>query len=91
MIEYEKGILKNVKKGKIPEKIFLQIHHCFQAIEKFGDMSIFDIKKIRGDHKYDYYRLRKGSYRALFHFEGNHNIKVIALEHRSEVYRKWES
>ena len=90
MIEYTKEILKSVKKGQIPEKVFLQVHHCFQAIEKVGDMSIFDIKKIKGDYQNTYYRLRKGNYRAIFFFE-NKDIKVIALEHRSEVYKKWES
>jgi mRNA interferase RelE/StbE len=90
MIEYKKEILKDIKKGKIPEKIFLQIHHCLQAVEKIGDLSIFDIKKIKGDYQYTYYRLRKGKYRVIFYFEDS-NIKVIALEHRREVYRKWES
>ena len=90
MIEYNKEVLKLVKKGQIPEKVFLQVHHCFEAIEKIGDMSIFDVKKIKGDYQNAYYRLRKGNYRAIFFFE-NKNIKVIALEHRSEVYKKWES
>lgn len=88
MIEYSKDILKRVQKGKIPENIFLQIHHCFQSIETIGDMSIFDIKQIKGDYSAVYYRLRKGQYRAIFFFE-NETIKVIALEHRSEVYKKW--
>jgi mRNA interferase RelE/StbE len=89
MIEYEKEIIKAVKKGKIPEVIFLQIHHCFQAIESVGDLTIFDIKQIKGEHKKTYYRLRKGQYRAIFFFESK-NIKVVALEHRSEVYKKWQ-
>ena len=88
MIEYAKETLKTVGKGKIPEKIFLQIHHCFEAIDKVGDLTIFDIKQIKGEYKQTYYRLRKGQYRAIFFFEGK-NIKVIALEHRSEVYKKW--
>ena len=90
MIEYDKNILKAVDKRKMPDKVFLQIHNCFQAIEKIGDLSIFDIKKIKGDYKYDYFRLRKGNYRAIFYME-NKNITVVALEHRSEVYKKWES
>lgn len=88
MIEYAKEILRDVQKGKAPEKIFLQIHHCFEAIEKVGDMTIFDVKQIKGSYRNTYYRLRKGQYRAVFFF-ANGNIKVIALEHRSEVYRKW--
>ena len=89
MIEYAKEILKGVKKGKVPEKVFVQLHHCFQAIDRVGDMTIFDIKQVKGDYKNVYYRIRKGQYRAIFYFEGKH-IKVIALEHRSEVYKKWQ-
>lgn len=90
MIVYASDILREVKKGKIPGKVFTQIHHCFQSMESVGDMSIFDVKQIKGGYKHIYYRLRKGQYRAIFHFEGT-DIKVIALEHRSEVYRKWQS
>lgn len=90
MIVYASEILKDVKKGKIPGKTFIQIHHCFQSIERVGDMSIFDVKQIKGGYKSTYFRLRKGQYRAIFFFEAA-DIKVIALEHRSEVYRKWQS
>ncbi len=90
MIEYNKEILKLVRKGQIPEKIFLQFHHCFQSIDLIGDMTIFDVKKIKGEFKNIYYRMRKGSYRAIFYFEGK-IIKVVSIEHRSEVYKKWES
>lgn len=88
MIEYAKDILRDVRKGKVPHKVFLQIHHCFQAIEKVGDMTIFDVKPIKGEYLHVYYRLRKGQYRAIFYFESE-RIKVIALEHRSEVYKQW--
>lgn len=88
MIEYARDILKAVEKGKIPARIFEQIHHCFQAIESVGDLTIFDIKQIKGSYRNTYYRLRKSQYRAIFFFEGKH-IKVIALEHRSEVYKTW--
>lgn len=89
MVEYAKDVLKEVGKGKVPEKVFLQVHHCFEAIEFVGDLTIFDIKQIKGEYKQNYYRLRKGQYRAIFYFEGK-SIKVIALEPRSEVYKKWQ-
>ncbi len=89
MIEYVKDVLKDLEKGKIPERVFLQIHHCFESIQSIGDLTIFDIKAIKGEFKNNYYRLRKGQYRAIFYFEGK-NIKVVALEHRSEVYKKWQ-
>ena len=88
MVVYEKDILKDVQKGKVPEKIFLQIHHSLEAIEKIGDMTIFDVKQVKGNFRHTYYRLRKGQYRAVFFFDHG-TIKVIALEHRSEVYKKW--
>ncbi len=89
MIEYSKDILKDVSKGKIPEKVFLQLHHCFEAIVSIGDLSMFDILPVKGEYKLNYFRLQKGQYRAIFFFEGK-KIKVIALEHRSEVYKKWQ-
>jgi mRNA interferase RelE/StbE len=88
MVEYAKDILKDVKSGKVPHRTFLQIHHCFEAMEKVGDMTIFDVKPIKGDFERNYFRLRKGRYKAIFFFDHG-NIKVIALEHRSEVYRQW--
>lgn len=88
MIEYDKEILKAVEKGQVPERIFVQVHHCLEAVQKVGDMSIFDIKQVKGGTRHTYYRLRKGQYRAIFYFDRG-RIKVVALEHRSEVYRKW--
>lgn len=89
MIEYAKEIIKDVKKGKVPEKVFLQLHHCFQSIEQVGDFSIFDIKQIKGEYQHQYYRIRKGQYRAIFYIDDT-TIRVVALEHRSEVYKKWQ-
>jgi mRNA interferase RelE/StbE len=89
MIEYASDILKDVRKGKIPEKVFLQFHHCFQSIDQIGDLTIFDIKQIKGEYKFLYYRLKKGQYRSIFYFD-EEIIKVVALEHRSEVYKKWQ-
>jgi mRNA interferase RelE/StbE len=88
MLVYEDSILKDVEKGRIPHQVFLQIHHCFESILKVGDMTIFDVKQLKGSRRPSYYRLRKGRYRAVFYFE-NGRITVVALEHRSEVYRKW--
>lgn len=88
MIRYSAEILKSVKKGGLPEKVFLQFHHCFQAIERVGDLTIFDVKQVKGEFDRTYYRLRKGQYRAIFYFEKS-DIRVVSLEHRSEVYRQW--
>lgn len=88
MIVYEKDVLKDIKKGDIPEKIFLQFHHSFQSIEKIGDINIFDIKKMKGNFFRDYFRIRKGNYRAIFYMEKK-TIYEISIGHRKEVYKKW--
>jgi len=74
---------------QVPERTFLQFHHSSQSIKIIGDISIFDIKKMKGDFKREYYRIRKGNYRAIFYLEKK-NIYVIAMGNRKEVYIKWE-
>jgi len=54
-----------------------------------NDLSIFDIKRLRTSGKRNYYRLRKGKYRAIFYIE-NKNYYVISIAKREEVYREWE-
>jgi len=44
---------------------------------------------MKGDFKREYYRIRKGNYRAIFYLEKK-NIYVIAMGNRKEVYIKWE-
>jgi len=52
-------------------------------------LELFDIKKMKGIFKREYYRLRKGKYRAIFYIE-NKNIWVIHIGKREEVYEEWE-
>ena len=89
MIKYEAKINKLIKKGKIPIEIFKHIHNAFVAIDKTGDLQLFDIKRLKTNLKREYYRLRKGNYRAIFYFEKD-DIFIIALDKRDEVYRKWQ-
>ena len=44
---------------------------------------------MKGDYKRDYYRLRKGKYRAIFYIEAT-NFYVISIAKREEVYKQWE-
>ena len=46
------------------------------------------LTQVKGGFDRTYYRLRQGQYRAIFYFE-NSDIRVVTLEHRSEVYRLW--
>jgi len=59
------------------------------SIELTQDFNLFDIKKMKGDYKRDYYRLRKGKYRAIFYIE-NKDIYVVYIGKREEVYNLWE-
>ncbi len=89
MVRWTESTLKSIEKNKIPEKTFHQIAKCFEAIDKVGDIAIFDTKRIKGNYEKEYYRLRKGNYRAIFHFEKK-DIVIIDIRHRKEIYRKWE-
>jgi len=91
MIRYEEDIVKRIRKGLIPREIFNQIDNAFKAISLTQDLSLFDLKHMKGDEYAGrmYYRLRKGKYRAIFYIEGD-DIFVIALDKREEIYRKWQ-
>jgi len=89
MIYYENRVKKLYKKGKIPKNILQRFHNAFLSIELTKDLNLFDVKKMKGDYKRDYYRLRKGKYRAIFYFE-NQDIYVIYMGRREEVYDQWE-
>ena len=52
-------------------------------------MKSFVIKKIKGSYSKEYYRLRKGKYRAIFFLESE-DIKVVYIGKREEVYDKWQ-
>ena len=88
MIKYELKVNKSIKRGNIPKDIFEHINNAFVAIDKTKDLTLFDIKKLKEATKRNYFRLRKGKYRAVFYIE-NHNIFVIAIDKREEVYKKW--
>jgi mRNA interferase RelE/StbE len=48
-----------------------------------------DIKKLKGNFKRDYFRLRKGKYRAIFYIDDN-NFYIIYIGKRDEVYESWQ-
>ena len=91
MVRYAEEIVKRIKKGHIPQDIFLHINNAFSAIDTTKDMGLFDTKQLRVSKEKGriYYRLRKGKYRAIFYIEAN-DIFVIALDKREDIYRKWQ-
>ena len=75
--------LKSISYSQIKDK------GAFLVDKKIGDLSIFDVKKIKGEYKRDYYRIRKGNYRSIFYLDKK-NIYVVAIGNRKEIYKKWE-
>lgn len=89
MIYYEHRVKKLFQKDIIPKNILWRFHNAFLSIELTKDLNLFDIKKMKGEYKRSYYRLRKGKYRAIFYFE-NKNTFVVYIGKREEVYNLWE-
>jgi mRNA interferase RelE/StbE len=89
MIMYLEDIVKRVKKGQIPKEVFVHINNAFESIDLTKDLNLFDIKKIKEGDTRNYYRIRKGKYRAIFYIDGE-IIYVVALDKREDVYKKWQ-
>jgi len=89
MIYYETKVEKSIKKNEIPKNIFRNFHNVFLSLDLTKDLNLFDIKKLKGNFNREYYRLRKGKYRAIFYFENN-DIFVIYIGKREEVYDLWQ-
>ncbi|MCK5521067.1 MAG: hypothetical protein KAI81_08135 [Candidatus Marinimicrobia bacterium] len=88
MIYYDDDIKKNMTKGKIPKNIVKLFHNAFTALDVTKDMNLFDIKKLQSESETEYFRLRKGKYRAIFKLI-NWDFYVLDIAKRAEVYRKW--
>ena len=89
MIYYEKAVQKSLKKGDIPKRQFEHFHHVFQSLELTKDFNMFDIKKLKGNYSRDYYRLRKGKFRAIFYIDQN-DFYIVYIGKREEVYDSWQ-
>ena len=89
MIFYEKSIQKSFKKGEIPRRIMILFQNAFLSLDLTKDLGLFDIKKIKGTFNREYYRLRKGKYRAIFYML-NDDFYIIYIGKREEVYDKWQ-
>ncbi len=89
MIYYDEDIKKEIDKNKLPKEIATLFVHAFVSIDTTKDLNLFDIKKLVSDSSVNYYRLRKGKYRAIFKIE-DEDIYVLTIAKRSEVYKKWQ-
>ncbi len=88
MVFYDKDIKKEIAKGILPKNIVRLFHDAFQALDSSKNLNLFDIKRLISNSSKEYYRLRKGKYRAIFTIEGN-DFFVHAISKRSEVYKQW--
>lgn len=88
MIYYEHAIQKSIKRGSIPKETLRLFHHAFQSLDLTKDLNLFDIKKLKGTFKREYYRLRKGKYCAIFYMEDN-DFYTVFIGKRDEVYDIW--
>lgn len=89
MAYYDQDIKKEIKKGSLPKEIAELFHHAFISLDATKDLNLFDIKKLMTHSSLNYYRLRKGKYRAIFYID-DEDIYVITIGKRSEVYKKWQ-
>ena len=88
MVQYEKAIKKALKKKKLSKTIYDRFHNAFISLDLTKDLSLFDIKQIKGNYSKEYFRLRKGKYRAIFYLD-NDDFYVIHIGKRDEVYDLW--
>jgi len=89
MLYYDEDIKKEIDEGILPKEIATLFVHAFVSIDTTKDLNLFDIKKLVSDSSVNYYRLRKGKYRAIFKIE-DEDIYVLTIAKRSEVYKKWQ-
>jgi len=89
MVFYEESVQKSLKKGDIPKQLMLLFHNAFLSLDLTKDMTLFDIKKIKGSFRRDYFRLRKNKYRAIFYIFKN-DYYIVFIGKREEVYDKWQ-
>jgi mRNA interferase RelE/StbE len=89
MVYYDEDIKKEIDKGKLPKEIAKLFVHAFVSIDTTKDLNLFDIKKLVSDSSVNYYRLRKGKYRAVFKIE-DEDMYVLTIAKRAEVYKKWQ-
>jgi len=67
----------------------IRISYAFLSLNLTKDLGLFDIKKIKGNFNREYYRIRKGKYRAIFYML-NDDLYIIYIGKREEVYDKWQ-
>ena len=83
---YGPGVVKAIKKHKLPQDVWEHFRDAFEALALTENFRLFDIKKMVDKKPYKYYRLRIGKYRALFHFEDD-GLFVEEIAPRGGIYK----
>lgn len=86
MIFYENEVRKALEKGLIPPKVFQTFHNAFIALDSTNDFNLFDIVKLKGKSDRNYFRIRKGKFRAIFYKEDS-DYYIIKIAKREEIYK----
>ena len=80
---------KSLRKGDIPAEIVKRFHNAFLSLDLTKDWNLFDVKKVKGNFKRNYYRLRKEKFRGMFFIE-NDDFYIGYIGKREEVYDQWQ-
>lgn len=83
-VVYKKEALKFISKNK---KIGKKFVNAFNMLSESKSDYNLDIKKIHHSSN-NYFRLRIGSYRAIFSLEYEIVIYVINIDSRGDIYKK---
>lgn len=76
--------------SKITDYVYPQLrNNPFLSIDLTKDLTLFDIKQVRGNYDKRYFRLRKGKFRAIFYYDDS-DIYVIYMGKREKVYDLWQ-
>ncbi len=90
MVFYDSAVEKEMKKGHVPKDILRLFINAFKALDQTKDLNLFDIKFLKTDDSINFYRLRKGKYRAIFRIDNDQDFHVMIISKREEVYKKWQ-
>lgn len=85
---FDADIKKAIKKGQLPENIAALFRSAFNVLDSTKDLNLFDIKQLTSSAETVFYRLRKGTYRAIFIIEDD-DFYVLDIAKRDEVYKRW--
>ncbi|MDH4129444.1 MAG: hypothetical protein OEV44_11845 [Spirochaetota bacterium] len=89
MVKYENRVIKSVRKNELAKDRFIVFDEIFKIIDETKKFDLFDVKLLKSSGTRNYYRLRKGKYRAIFYIEDD--IIVVLIAKREEIYKLWES